>query len=234
MSHTNSYLACRLVTDIEAAQENPANSPLPAIDIRDVLDVDAPNMSGINLRNLLPVQRAEGTSENVPSSSQPVQRKRGRAESTAGPNRTAPTSPPSPLVPEASKADQHFTHLGNVVRSGMTLRSGTQTQKEGSVPLWVPRMEYRGEDAVTEADCILPVNDGHSASVASALSQAVRLPLDMEEWKKATDDGLINNLRKGLLMVSKQRNLTLVFVSFYNSYWLMTLPSCRGSKLHWS
>ena len=64
-------------------------------------------------------------------------------------------------------------------------------------------MEYRGEDAVTEANCILPVNDVRSGSVASALSQVVRLPLDMDEWRKATDDGLINNLRRGLLMVSK-------------------------------
>ena len=71
------------------------------------------------------------------------------------------------------------------------------------MPLWAPRMEYRKEDAVTEMDCILPVSNVRSASVASALSQAVRLPLDMEEWKKATDDGLINNLRRGLLMVSK-------------------------------
>ena len=94
-------------------------------------------------------------------------------------------------------------------------------------------MEYRGGDAVTEADCILPVGDGRSASVASALSQAVRLPLDMGEWKKATDDKLINNLRRGLLMVSK--NFLLVFCdSFYLLSWLTSLPFCRGSKLLWS
>ena len=56
---------------------------------------------------------------------------------------------------------------------------------------------------MTEADCILPVNETRSGSVASALSQVVRFPLDMDEWKKATDDGLINNLRRGFLMVSK-------------------------------
>ena len=63
-------------------------------------------------------------------------------------------------------------------------------------------MEYRGEDAVTEVDCILPVRNARSASMASALSQVVRLPLDMEDWKKFADDELINNLRRGLLMVS--------------------------------
>jgi hypothetical protein len=109
---------------------------------------------------------------------------------------------PSSLAPEAPGADQHFTQLGNLVRPGMLLRSGAQTHGEGSVPLWTPRMEYRGGEAVTEADCILPVGNGRSALVASALSQAVRLPLDMGEWKKATDDELINNLRRGLLMVS--------------------------------
>jgi hypothetical protein len=66
-------------------------------------------------------------------------------------------------------------------------------------------MEYRGEDVVMEMDCILPVSNARSASVTSALSQVVRLPLDMEEWKKAADEELINNLRRGLLMVSKQR-----------------------------
>ncbi len=62
-------------------------------------------------------------------------------------------------------------------------------------------MEYRGAGAVTETDCILPVNGDKSATVASALSQAARLPLDMEEWRKAADDKLINNLRRGFLMV---------------------------------
>jgi hypothetical protein len=78
------------------------------------------------------------------------------------------------------------------------------------VPRWVPHMEYRGRDAVTEEDCILPIGDERSALVASALSQAVRLPLDMGEWKKATNDELINNLRRGVLMVS-QMVVKLVF-----------------------
>ncbi len=65
-------------------------------------------------------------------------------------------------------------------------------------------MEYRGGEAVTEEDGILPVGVERNASVASALSQAVRLPLDMGEWKKATDDELINNLRRSILMVSQE------------------------------
>uniref|UniRef100_A0A2N9FLH4 Uncharacterized protein n=1 Tax=Fagus sylvatica TaxID=28930 RepID=A0A2N9FLH4_FAGSY len=94
----------------------------------------------------------------------------------------------------------HVTQLGNVVRSGTSLRSGNRSTVEGSMRLWAPRMEYRGADPVTETDCILPVSDERSATVASALSQAVRLPLDMEEWRKAADDELISNLRRGLLM----------------------------------
>jgi hypothetical protein len=202
-TRTHSYLACRLVLDLKVAKANPANKALPAVDIRDVLDVEAPDMSGINLRNLLPTWREEGTSESVPASSQPARRKRARVESSAGPSRPVTSTLPCPLAPEAHETVHQVTQLGNVVRSGMLLRSGVQTQGEGSVPLWAPRMEYRGEDAVTGTDCILPVNDMRSGSVASALSQAVRLPLDMEEWKKATDDRLINNLRRGLLMVSK-------------------------------
>ena len=230
---TNSYLACRLVPNIEEAQANPANKALPAVDIRDVLDCDAPDMSRINLRNLLPTCCKEGTSENVPSSSQPAQRKRGRTESSAGPSCLATAAQPSPFAPEALRADQHFTHLGNIVCSGMVLRSGAQTHGEGSTPLWAPRMEYKGGDAVIEADCILPVGDGRSALVVSALSQAVRLLLDIEEWKKATDDELINNLRRGLLMVSQSKNFS--FCKFLQLlFCLTTLPSCRGSKLHWS
>uniref|UniRef100_A0A2N9F9C4 Uncharacterized protein n=1 Tax=Fagus sylvatica TaxID=28930 RepID=A0A2N9F9C4_FAGSY len=180
---TKSYLACRLVKDIQAARANSANLALPAIDIRELLDVDAPDMSGINLRNLLPTRSREGTSENVPAPSQPARSKRARVESSAGPSRPASSAQPSPLALEA-QGTVHVTQRGNVVRSGMLLQSGIQSQGEGSVPLWAPRMEYRGEDAVTEADCLLPVSNAWSASVASALSQAVRLPLDMEEGSK--------------------------------------------------
>ena len=160
-------------------------------------------MFGINLRNLLPTRSREGTSENVLASSQSVRSKRARVESSAGPSRPATSAQPSPLASEAQET-VHVTQLGNMVHSGMLLRSGVQAQGEGSVPLWAPRMEYRGEDAVTEADCILPVRNVHSASVANALSQAVRLPLDMEEWKKFANDKLVKNLRRGLLMVSNQ------------------------------
>ncbi len=233
VARTNSYLACRLVPNIEEAQANPANKALPAVDIRDVLDCDASDMSGINLRNLLPTRREEGISENVPSFSQPTQRKRGWTESSAGPSCLATAAQPSPLAPKAPRGDQHFTHLGNIVHSGMVLRSGAQTHGEGSTPLWALRMEYKGGDTVTEVDCILPVGDGRSASVVSALSQAVRLPLDIKEWKKETDDELINNLRRGLLMASQSKNFS--FCKFLQLlFCLTTLSSCRGSKLHWS
>jgi hypothetical protein len=192
------------VKDIQAARANPANLALPARDIRELLDVDALDMSGINLRNLLPTRSREGTSENVPALSQPARSKRARVDSPAGPSRPASSAQPSPLA-SGAQGTVHVTQLGNVVRSGTPLRSGVQSPGEGSMPLWAPRMEYRGADAVTEVDCILPVDNARSALVASALSQAVRLPLDMEEWRKAADDELINNLRSGLLMVYKQK-----------------------------
>ena len=201
-AQTKSYLACRLVKDIQAVRANPTNLALPAVDIRKLLDLDAPNMAGINLRNLLPTRSHEGTSENVPAPSQPARSKRARVESSAGPSRPASSALPNPSASEV-QGTVHVTQLGNVVRPSMLLQSGVQSQGEGSAPKWAPPMEYRGEDAVTEADCILPVSNARSASVASG--QAVRLPLDMEEWKKAADDELINNLRRGLLMVCRQR-----------------------------
>jgi hypothetical protein len=165
--------------------------------------VDAPDMSGINLRNLLPRSR-EGTSESVPAQSTPARSKRARVESSAGPSRPATSAQPGPSA-SAAQGTVHVTQLGNVVRSGTPLRSGIRSAGEGSTRLWAPRMEYRGADPVTETDCILPVSDTRNATVASALSQAVRLPLDMEEWRKAADDELINNLRRGLLIVHIQK-----------------------------
>uniref|UniRef100_A0A2N9HIY7 Uncharacterized protein n=1 Tax=Fagus sylvatica TaxID=28930 RepID=A0A2N9HIY7_FAGSY len=116
-----------------------------------------------------------------------------------------PTPPPNPLGQEAPGADHLFTQLGNVVRPGMLLWSGSQTRGDGSMPLWAPQLEYHGGDAVTEVDCILPVGDGCSVVVANAICQAARLPLNMGEWKKSSDDELINSLRKGLLMDAKKK-----------------------------
>ena len=168
-------------------------------------------MAGINLRNLLPTRHEEVTSGDVPSSSRQASRKRVRTEGTAGPSHANADPLPSPAAPEAPSTDQHLTQLGNVIRPGMLLRSGSQVRGDRSVPLWVPNMEYRGGGAVTEEDSILPVGDERSGTVASALSQAVRLPLDMGEWKKAPNEELINSLRRGVLMVSPKLVPMLVF-----------------------
>uniref|UniRef100_A0A2N9FNU8 Uncharacterized protein n=1 Tax=Fagus sylvatica TaxID=28930 RepID=A0A2N9FNU8_FAGSY len=197
---SSSTAYAKLVPDLEATKANPENNALPAVDIRDVIDGTAPDMAGINLRDLLPTRREEGTSEDAPSSSRQASRKKGRTEGTVGPSHPTADPLPSPAIPEAPSTDPHLTQLGNVIRPGMLLRSGSQVRGERSVPLWVPNMEYRGGGAVTEEDSILPVGDERSGPVASALSQAVRLPLDMGKWKKATDDELINNLRRGALM----------------------------------
>jgi hypothetical protein len=210
-ARTHSYLDCRLVPDLEATKANPENDALPAVDIRDVIDGTAPDMTGINLRNLLPTRRDEGTSVDAPSSSRPASRKRGRTEGTAGPSRPTVDPLPSSSVPEPPSTDLQVTQLGNVIRAGMSLRSGSQVRGDRSVPLWAPTMEYRGGGAVTEEDSILPMDDGRSGSVASALSQAVRLPLDMGEWKKTPDEELINNMRRGALMVSLESAFALMF-----------------------
>uniref|UniRef100_A0A2N9FTD1 Uncharacterized protein n=1 Tax=Fagus sylvatica TaxID=28930 RepID=A0A2N9FTD1_FAGSY len=178
VAQTHSYLACRLVSDIQAARANPTNLALPAIDIRELLDVDAPDMSGINLRNLLPTPES-----------------RGHFRERAGLLSTGSKHKRRSLLPNWETWSV----------SGHLLRSGIQAQGEGSVPLWAPRMEYRGEGCSNGGrTAFLPVRNARSASVASALSQAVRLLLDMEEWKKSADDELINNLRRGLLMDTKR------------------------------
>ena len=153
--------------------------------------------------------------DNMSASSQLVQRKRVKGESSSRLSRPAiPTPPPNPLGQETPGVDHRFTFLGNVVRPGMLLRSSAQTQRDGFVPLWAPYLEYRGGDAVMKADCILPVGDKRSTVVARALNQVGHLPFDMGEWKKSSDDELINNLRSGLHMVSMPLFVLWVFVSF--------------------
>jgi hypothetical protein len=93
------------VPDLEAAKANLENKALPAVDIRDVVDGTAPDMAGINLRNLLPTRREEGTFENVPSSSRQAPRKKGLTESSAGPSRPTTDPLPSSAAPEALGAD---------------------------------------------------------------------------------------------------------------------------------
>uniref|UniRef100_A0A2N9HJK6 Uncharacterized protein n=1 Tax=Fagus sylvatica TaxID=28930 RepID=A0A2N9HJK6_FAGSY len=117
------------------------------------------------------------------SKSTPARSKRARVESSAGPSRPATSTQPGPSILAAQGAVQ-VTQLGNVVRPGTPVRPGIGSAGEGSTRLWAPRMEYRGADPVAETDCILPVGVDRSATVASALSQAVRLPLDMEEESK--------------------------------------------------
>uniref|UniRef100_A0A2N9GZ09 Uncharacterized protein n=1 Tax=Fagus sylvatica TaxID=28930 RepID=A0A2N9GZ09_FAGSY len=168
IAQTKSFLACRLVKDIQAARANPANLALPPLDIRKILDGDAPDMAGINLRNLLPPRSREGTSETVPVQSTPARSKRARVDKLCWAQQTG-----------------RFRPARSVDFGGP--RSG-------------PGYPTGGADPVAETDCILPVGVDRSATVASALSQAVRLPLDMEEWRKAADDELISNLRRGLLM----------------------------------
>ena len=40
------------------------------------------------------------------------------------------------------------------------------------------------------------------SSAASALCQVACLPADMAEWNMSTDQGVIDNLHRGLMMVS--------------------------------
>uniref|UniRef100_A0A2N9I2P9 Aminotransferase-like plant mobile domain-containing protein n=1 Tax=Fagus sylvatica TaxID=28930 RepID=A0A2N9I2P9_FAGSY len=177
---TKSFLACRLVKDIQATRANPANLALPPVDIRKVLDEDTPDMAGINLRNLLPTLSRKGTSERpCRSQSTPARSKRARVESSAGPSRPATSAQPGPVrQPQRPQGAVQVTQLANIVRSG-------------------------------ETDCILPVGVDRSATVASALSQAVSASL--WTWRSGgrllMTTELISNLRRGLLMGARESKL---------------------------
>jgi hypothetical protein len=51
------------------------------------------------------------------------------------------------------------------------------------------------------------------SNAANALSEVARLPADMEVWKKSTNQGVIDNLRHRLMIVSSLVCLLLVLHS---------------------
>uniref|UniRef100_A0A2N9FIG1 Uncharacterized protein n=1 Tax=Fagus sylvatica TaxID=28930 RepID=A0A2N9FIG1_FAGSY len=134
-------------------------------------------MAGINLKKLLPPRPQAETSEPV----LPLKRKRkgvpkGEASQAAAPIEPDTTSAAS-KVPEARP-----------VLPGVDTLPSTEDADVEMVGPFIPERD--------------PINaaGGSGSSTASALCEVARLPVDMDVWSKSTDQEVINNLRRGLMM----------------------------------
>jgi hypothetical protein len=195
-----SFLQCRQVRNLAEALANPANKSPPAHDIRD--------MAGINLKKLLPPTRPQAeTSEPV----LPLERKRkrkgpakGEASQAAAP--TDPdTAPAASKKPEARPALPGVDTLpsnedADVEMVGPFVPERDPNSSGVLAPFWAPLLEAEGERVRTDATVLR--TGGSGSSTASALCEVARLPGDMDIWGKSTNREVINNLRRGLMMVS--------------------------------
>jgi hypothetical protein len=192
-----SFLQCRQVSNLAAALANPANKSPPTHDIRE--------MAGINLKKLLPPRPQAETSEPI----LPLKRKRKGAPKGDASQAAAPTEPDTALaaskMPEArpvlpgvdtlpSTEDADVEMVGPFIPERDPISSGVLA------PFWAPLLETQGERVRTDATVLRTGVSG--SSTASALYEVARLPVDMDVWKKSTNQEVINNLRRGLMMVS--------------------------------
>ena len=150
-------------------------------------------MSGINLKKLLPLPCVQAeASESTPP--RDLIRKRKQKGSSKG-----ETSCPKPqIIPEVLRTEipqSGVDDLPPTTQSGReldldVLDKGPGPSKEPA-PVWTPSFEVYGDPV--RSDAIVLQTDGTGSSTASALS---------EVWKQSTNQEVINNLRRGLMIVS--------------------------------
>jgi hypothetical protein len=195
-----SFLQCRQVKNLAEALANPANKSPPAHDIRE--------MAGINLKKLLPPLRPQAeTSEPI----LPLERKRKRKGAPKGEASQAVTPADPDTAPAASKKPEARPVLpgvdtlpsnedADVEVVGPFVPGQDPNSSAVLAPFWAPPLEAQGERVRTDATVLR--TGGSGSSTASALCEVARLPGDMDVWRKSTNQEVINNLRRGLMMVS--------------------------------
>uniref|UniRef100_A0A2N9ER21 Uncharacterized protein n=1 Tax=Fagus sylvatica TaxID=28930 RepID=A0A2N9ER21_FAGSY len=191
------FLQCRQVRNLAEALANPANKSPPAHDIR--------AMAGINLKKLLPPRPQAETSEPI----LPLKRKRkgvpkGEASQAAAPLEPDTTSAAS-KVPEARPVMPGVDTLpstedADVEMVGPFIPERDPVNAAVLAPFWAPTLEAQGMRVRTDGTVLR--TGGTGSSTASALCEVARLPVDMDVWGKSTDQEVINNLRRGLMMGS--------------------------------
>ena len=164
-------------------------------------------MAGINLKKLLPPSRPQAeTSEPV----LPLERKRKRKGATKGEASQAetPTAPDTvPVAPETVLARPVlpgidtllFAEETDVEMVGPFVPGPNPASSTVLAPVWAPSLETLGERVRTNATVLQTGRSG--SSTATALCEVARLPRDMAVWRQSTNQEVVNNLRRGLMMV---------------------------------
>jgi hypothetical protein len=188
-----SFLQCRQVKNLAEALENPTNQSPPTHDIRE--------MAGINLKKLLPPSRPQAeTSEPV----LPLERKRKRK----GPSKGEASRKETLVAPETVQAQAVLPGVDALSSADETdvemvgpFVLGTSSAPSAELaPMWAPSLETAGERVRTDAT-VLRIG-GSGSNTATALCEVARLPGDMTVWRQSTNQEVVNNLRRGLMMVS--------------------------------
>jgi hypothetical protein len=188
-----SFLLCRQVKDLVAAKANPANQSAPAHDIR--------HMAGINLKKLLPPVRTQAEASDPVLPGERKRKRKGPSKGESSHSETLAT--PVVLTAEASltgvdtlpSADET-----NVEMVGPFIPDKGYGPSTGLAPVWAPSLEIFGELVRSDATVL---RTGRSRSnTTTALSKVARLPGDTAVWRQSTNQEVVNNLRRGLMMVS--------------------------------
>jgi hypothetical protein len=162
-------------------------------------------MAGINLKKLLPPRPQAETSEPI----LPLKRKRKGAPKGEASQAAASTEPDTasaaskmpearPVMPGVDTLPS--TEDADVEMVGPFIPERDPISSRVLAPFWAPPLEAQGERVRTDATVLR--TGGSGSSTASALCEVARLPIDMDVWRKSTNQEVINNLRRGLMMVS--------------------------------
>jgi hypothetical protein len=100
---------------------------------------------------------------------------------------------------ESGDGDQPQTTQPGIELDPSIPSQGPGPSKEPT-PLWAPSYEVFRD--LVRSDATVLRTGGTGSNTASALSEVVRLPTDMAVWKQSTNHEVIDNLRRGLMMVS--------------------------------
>jgi hypothetical protein len=159
-------------------------------------------MSRINLKKLLPPPRVQAEASKFTPPGDLI-RKRKRKGASKG-----ETSCPEPqIIPEVLRTETSQIEVDDLpptIQPGIELDPSVPSKyfepSKEPAPLWVPSYEAYGESVRSDATVLK--TGGVGSNTVSALSEVARLPADMVVWKQSTDREVIDNLRRGLMMVS--------------------------------
>jgi hypothetical protein len=162
----------------------------------------------------------------------PLERKRKRK----GPSKGEASHTETPVTPETVQAQPALPGVDtlpsadetDVEMMGPFVPGTGSTPSTGLAPVWAPSLESLGERVRTDATVLQ--TGGFGSNTATGLCEVARLPGDIVVWRQSTNQEVVNNLRRGLMMVS------LAFFKLFLSFAFRVLDLikkiyCRPSKV---